>query len=97
MKLKTILLILFLTLLLAACAGGPPNDFVKERIYQVYIYEAKVQGKTQCPVPTSLADQGYEEIWKVAVKNVTKDSTGEVFFYLENGEWEMMVGMRVDC
>jgi hypothetical protein len=97
MKPKTVLILIFLALFLAACAGGPPNDLVIERIYQVYLYEAKVQGKVQCPIPPNLGDQGYQEIWKVAVKNTDKDSTGEVFFYLENGEWEIMLGMKVDC
>jgi hypothetical protein len=97
MKPKTILILFCLALFLTACAGGPPNDLVEERIYQVYIYEAKVQSKTQCEIPPGLQDQGYEEIWKVAVKNVEKDSTSEAYFFLENGEWDLLVGMWVDC
>lgn len=97
MKSRILVPVLLASVLLTACAGGPPNKKAEEIIYGIYLQEVTIIEKSQCELTSWMKEDGQTNVWLVRYRFKKSGSEGGMLMAETDGEWQSYMSMVDSC
>ncbi len=89
MKSKILVSVLLASVLLTACAGGPPNKKAQEIIYGTYVQEATIIEKSPCELTSWMEEEGHTNVWLVRYRFKKSGDESGMLLTETDGEWQL--------
>jgi hypothetical protein len=100
MRNKTLVSLLLVLVLLAACGGskeGPSDKQAKEIIYGMYLRDAKIVEKKKCELASWMEQDGQTDVWLVKYQFEGSNSVSGLLLTEKDGEWQTYLSGMDSC